>query len=355
MTSDKGILIQNIYYMLAYAFQALRQENYAQVAAEKFENVQDLFAAILAKGISQQLKQGLYREYVSRRDALPVLRGKLDVSGTIRQQIRQRRLLSCEYDELSEDNIFNQILKTTAMLLIREKTVAAEQKQQLKRALLFFDGVQTLDPSAIRWNLLKPRRCNRSYEMLLNVCRLVLEGMLQTTEDGRYRMAAFSDAHMERLYERFILEYYRRHHPYLKPSAAQVKWDLDGETDPAAIRFLPTMQTDITLRSGDQTLIIDAKYYGRTMQSHHGSHSVHSAHLYQIFTYVKNQEAAQSGPVSGMLLYAKTEESLVPDFTYGISGHRIGAKTLDLNKPFPLIAKQLDDIARSHFPEAYQG
>lgn len=349
MTNDKGILIKNIYCMLAYAFQVLKQSNYEEVAAEEFDKIQDLFAAILAKGISQQLKQGLYREYVTRQNTLPVLRGKLDLAGTIRQQIQEKKELACEYDELSENNVFNQILKTTSVLLIREKSVAAAQKQALKKALLFFDGIDLLEPSSIRWSTLKIQRSNRSYEMLLNVCRLVLEGMLQTTEDGKYKMAAFSDEHMERLYEKFILEYYRQHHPHLNASAAQVKWNLDQDTDPTAIRFLPTMQTDIMLRYGDRTLIIDAKYYGHTMQMHHDSYSVHSGNLYQIFTYVKNQEAAQVGSVSGMLLYAKTEEAIVPDFTFGITGNQISVKTLDLNKPFALIAKQLDDIAKEHF------
>ena len=51
--------------MLAYAFQVLCQKNYEDVASEEFEEVQDLFAAILARGIAQQLKQGLYREYIT--------------------------------------------------------------------------------------------------------------------------------------------------------------------------------------------------------------------------------------------------------------------------------------------------
>ena len=60
MTEANKILIKNIYYMLCYAFQVLRQSNYEEVAAEDFENAHDLFAAILAKGMAQQLKQGLY-------------------------------------------------------------------------------------------------------------------------------------------------------------------------------------------------------------------------------------------------------------------------------------------------------
>ena len=65
MTEDKGILIRNIYYMLAYAFQELRKNNYAEVDKEDFDDIYDLFAELLARGISYQLKQGLYKEYIS--------------------------------------------------------------------------------------------------------------------------------------------------------------------------------------------------------------------------------------------------------------------------------------------------
>ena len=122
MTNDKGIFIKNIYYMLAYAFQVLRQKNYDNVAAEDFDNVQDLFAAILAKGVSQQIKQGLYREYITKNEDLSILRGKLGIYGTIKNQIQRKMLLSCEYDELSVNNIFNQILKTMITSLLWSDT-----------------------------------------------------------------------------------------------------------------------------------------------------------------------------------------------------------------------------------------
>ena len=72
--------------------------------------------AILAKGIGKQLKQGLYREYLNRKDDITVVRGKIDMPGTIRNRLSRKQVLTCEYDELSENNLFNQILKTTVML-----------------------------------------------------------------------------------------------------------------------------------------------------------------------------------------------------------------------------------------------
>jgi len=59
---------------------------------------------------------------------------------------------------------------------------------------------------------------------------------------------------------------------------------------------------------------------------------------------VKNMDFARSGNVSGLLLYAKTDEDIVPDNDYIISGNRISVKTLDLNTDFSNISKQLNAI-----------
>ena len=58
------IPVRNIYYMLSYAFKILQAQEYENIETEKFENVSELFAAILAKGISLQLKRGLNKDYL---------------------------------------------------------------------------------------------------------------------------------------------------------------------------------------------------------------------------------------------------------------------------------------------------
>ena len=346
MTSNKGIFIKNIYYMLAYAFQILRQENYEKIAAEEFEEAQDLFAAILASGVARQLKQGLYREYVTKQDSLLVLRGKIDMQGTMRNLLQKKQSVACEFDELSEDNTLNRILKTTILLLVRDKGVSQEHKNKLKSELVFFDDVSTTAPGLIRWDLLRYDRNNKNYELLMNICYFVIDGMLETTERGEYRMAAFSDDHMARLYEKFILEYYRRHHNYLdEVKSAAIKWNLGSDQDEAMIRFLPAMQSDVYLQLGEKVLILDAKYYGKTMQTQFDKNTLRSNNLYQIFTYVKNEDRHGSGNVSGMLVYAKTDEDITPDCCFDIGGNRIGAVTLDLNRDFRDIAAQLDRLA----------
>lgn len=53
--------------------------------------------------------------------------------------------------------------------------------------------------------------------------------------------------------------------------------------------------------------------------------------------------------VSGMLLYAVTDEAIQPDNSYRMSGNQISVKTLDLNRDFSEIAAQLNAIVDKHF------
>lgn len=350
MTVDKGIYIQNIYYMLSYAFQHLKPQDYEKVFAEPFERIHDLFAAILEKGIAKQIKQGLYREYVPMQENLSVMRGKLNMGKTVRLKVKNKQRLACEYDEFSEDNLYNQILKATIHRLIRAEDVAPERKQALRKLIVLFGNVKLIQPDHIAWNRLIYQRNNCNYELLLNICDLVLNGMLQTTEDGSYKLLSFSDEHMERLYEKFILEYYKQHHPELNPKSAQVKWNLTEEPDQIMIQFLPKMQTDITLQKGDKTLIIDAKYYGKTMMQSYTKETLRSAHLYQILAYVTNMDTKHTGNVSGLLLYAKTGDEVFPDGEpFVIGGNRIGARTLNLNASFDTLRIQLEKIVEECF------
>ena len=349
MIQDKSILIKNIYYMLSYAFTTLKQSNYEEIVKEKFDNIHNLFAAILAKGIGQQLKQGLYREYRNQKEDMSVMRGKIDMSGTIRNKLARKQLLTCGYDELSENNLLNQILKTTVMLLIRHEKVDSERKSALKKEMLFFSNVDTTELNCIKWSSIRFQKNNQTYGMLISICQFIAEGMLFTTEQGEYKLASFIDEQrMCRLYEKFILEYYTQTFPELTVKASRIPWVLDDGIS----TMLPVMQSDITLSSGSHVLIIDAKYYAHTTQVQYEKHTIHSNNLYQIFTYVKNKDFSLGSiphTVSGLLLYAETEETIQPDHVYQMSGNKISVKTLDLNLPFDNIRAQLDAIVAVHF------
>lgn len=340
------IRIQNIYYMLAYAFRVLNAQGYKSIATESFENTSDLFAEILIRGIRLQLKRGLGREYIQNSEALSSLRGKIDISQSIKTQTHLKKQLICEYDDFSTDSVMNRIIKSTVYTLFKAN-IQSNRKKELKKLMLFFDEVSTVDLHTVAWNF-RYNRNNQTYRMLISVCYLIVKGLLQTQSDGTAKLMDFIDEQrMCRLYEKFVLEYYRKEHPEISANASKIDWQLDDGFD----FMLPDMQSDIMLTYNDKVLIIDAKYYSRTTQKRYDKNTLHSANLYQIFTYVKNKAvdpSAQHCKVSGMLLYAKTNEETFEENEYSMSGNKIIVKTLDLDKDFGEIKKQLDDIIEKY-------
>lgn len=340
------IRIQNIYYMLAYAFQVLNEQGYKSIATEAFDNTAELCAAILTRGIKIQIKRGLGKEYMSRTESLTSLRGKIDITESIKTQALQRRQLVCSYDEFSVNSFMNRIIKSTILLLLRAD-ITKTRKKELKKLLVYFDDVDPIDLHSVNWNM-QYNRNNQTYRMLIGICYLIVKGLLQTQSDGTTKLMDFLDEQrMHRLYEKFILEYYRKEYPQITANAAQIPWQLDDDMG----AMLPVMQTDIMLSFGEKTLIIDAKYYEHSTQVQYDKHTLHSGNVYQIFTYVKNKEAEladKTHEVSGMLLYAKTDEDIYPENEYRMSGNRIEVRTLNLDSDFPMIKAQLDGIVQKY-------
>lgn len=333
--------------MLAYAFQALKEQGYRKLGEESFSNTADLLAAILARGLTMQVKRGLGKAYIPQVEVTSSLHGKIDITASIKRQTMHRKKLVCSYDEFSVNEIKNQIIKSTIYLLIHAD-ISKERKKDLQKLLIYFSAVEMVDLHTVRWHMAYHRN-NQSYQMLIAICELLVKGLLQNQGDGKTKVMDFLDEQQTcRLYEKFILAYYQKEWPGLSAKASKIDWALEsGESF-----LLPEMRSDIMLQKGNRILIIDAKYYAHTLQQRYNARTIHSHNLYQIFTYVKNKAYSLEGTehqVAGMLLYAKTDEELQPNQTYQMHGNTISVRTLDLNLPFEEIAGQLDQIAKNYF------
>lgn len=347
MIASETIYIKNIYYMLSYAFQVLNEKEYKKVTTENFENAADLLSEILAIGVTKQIKQSLVKDYIEVNETTSSIRGKINITESINSQSFIKQQLNCTFDEFSLNCYLNQIIKSTLNLLVKSE-IALGRKKKLKNLLMYFQEVKLIDLKSINWKLRFDRN-NQTYKMLINICYLVINGLLQTEEMGTVKlMEYYDDWVLNRLYERFILNYYKREHKHISVSSPQIKWQIDDGID----SLLPKMKTDVLLEYENTILIIDAKFYKRNTSKNFGKDIHLSGNLYQIFTYVKNKDVELQGKgfeINGMLLYARTSESIQPDSEYMMSGNKISVKTLDLNQEFDMIKKQLDDIAHDYF------
>ena len=237
------IPIQNIYYMLSYAFQVLNEQGYKNIATEQFNNTGELMAAILEKGIAIQLKRGLGKEYILQTEALSSLRGKIDIAESIKTQSMLRKQLICTYDEFSVNSIMNRIIKSTVELLLRSN-ISKQRKKNLRKLMVYFSEVDFIDLYTVNWNV-QYNRNNQTYRMLISICYLVVKGLLQTQSDGSTKLMDFLDEQrMCRLYEKFILEYYRREFKnQITANASRIPWQLDNDEN----SMLPLMQSTMSI------------------------------------------------------------------------------------------------------------
>ena len=331
--------------MLSYAFQMLDNDGFKKVGTEDFDNISDLFSAILIKGVSTLVKRGLEKEYKQISEEISTIKGKIDVSETMKRESLQRKKACCSFDELTVDSYVNQIIKTTFFYLLKSDA-NIDYKRKLKKLLVYFEDVSLIPVNTINWKF-QYNKNNISYRMILSICYLVINGLLQTTDDGDIKLANFLDEQrMCRLYEKFILEFYKKEKPELSANASKINWKIDDNYD----FMLPEMKSDIMLYKGDIILIIDAKYYEHSTQKNYDIEKIRSGNIYQIFTYVKNKQLEdETKNVSGMLLYAKTEDFNTPNVDYKLSGNLISAKALDLNQNFDEIKNQLLSISDKYF------
>lgn len=341
------IPIRNIYYMLSYAFQQLKSDGYRHLADEQFENFADLAAGILILGTSNQIRRGMRREYLNRTENLSVLRGKLEFEESINIQMLTKKQLVCTYDEFSLNNYPNQIIKSSLYMLL-SADISKERKREIRKLMVFLEEIDLIDLRSINWTMSFDRN-NLSYDMLIGVCRLVVEGLLQTQEEGSNKLGDFLDEQKEHaLYEAFVRAYFRKEHPMLYAGKSHINWMLDW--DSSSSNPLPLMKADIILEQGKTTFIIDTKYYRKNLTEYYGSRRVYSSDLYQIFAYVKNYSLQKTvedpdQEVMGLLLYAKTDDHEQAHGDYQMSGNKIMVRTLDLDQEFMGIKQDLDQIA----------
>ena len=193
--------------MLSYAFKVLNEREYKKIEAESFENAADLLSEILIIGVSKQIKQGLVKDYIEVTETTSSIRGKINISESINSQSFIKRQLNCTYDEFSQNCYLNQILKSTMNLLVKAD-IARERKKKLKKLLMYFQDVGLIDVALINWKIRFDRN-NQTYKMLINICYLVINGLIHSEVTGEKKLMDFlDDQRMSRLYEKFILNYY---------------------------------------------------------------------------------------------------------------------------------------------------
>jgi 5-methylcytosine-specific restriction enzyme subunit McrC len=331
--------IQNIYYLLCYAWNKLEEGNIVDVKGIETNKLYNLFAKVLINGASRLLKMGLDRGYVVQNEAVPGVKGQIDFGISLKKNLFKKARVQCEFDELSYNVLHNQILKSTIYKLALVEQLDQSLKDQLLSLHRMFAEIDDISFNKKLFRRVQLNRNNSFYDFLLKICELVIENLLPSGQKGKSKFRDFvrDERQMGILFEEFVRNFYRKEQNFYKVYREDILWDIAaGDTS-----FLPKMQTDISLEGKNKKIIVDTKYYRDALTEHYDKEKIKSENMYQMFAYLKNIETTSkvNRNCAGILLYPSVTKQF--DISVTIKGHDISFKTINLNQEWPNIEKDL--------------
>ncbi|MDD4697652.1 MAG: 5-methylcytosine-specific restriction endonuclease system specificity protein McrC [Fermentimonas sp.] len=340
------IPIENIYFLLCYAWNKLEEKERVNISIDGKTELLDLFAKILINASRSLLKRGIDKNYIDYAEELTGVKGKIQISQTLKRNLLIKQRTICTFDDFSSNIISNRILVTTIYRLTRTKGLDNELKKELVGILRMLDGIEQIEITNSLFKQVKINRNNRFYGFVMNVCQIIYDSTLPSEEQGKYKFTDFTrdDNKMNQLFEAFIRNFYRiEQRKYKAVKKETIMWQFDN-IDNESFDYLPQMETDITLENDEEKIIIDAKFYRETMTVHFDKERIKSANLYQLFSYLLNQEdnTTKTVTATGILLYPTIENDYNLDFKY--KEHEIQIRTVNLNADWRDITKRLKEI-----------
>lgn len=335
------IPIQNIYYLLCYAWDKLTEHDVVAVEANDKTSLAALFARVLINGTNHLLKRGLDRSYVSRHEWTSRLRGRICFQDTVRRGATVSEKLPCEFDEFSYDVLHNQILKATVRRLIRTEGLAEDLTDSLLSCCRRLSDIHDIELTNRVFGQVQLHRNNKFYDFLLKVCELIYRNLLPSEKPGSSKFRDFvqDEEQMRTLFESFVRSFYRIHTDYhVRREDIYWRWTA---TDEASAGLLPEMHTDISLTSPTRRIIIDCKFTPKATQRYHEAERLRSEHLYQIHAYLSNlPDDKLTGTCEVMLLYPTVESPLSASYK-DEKGRRISIRSINLNQAWQGIHRDL--------------
>ena len=349
------IPILNIYYLLCYATQHVKEAGVVKASElNQLDQVQDLLSKILAEGTLQLVRRGLDRGYQEVHSDLPGIRGRIDISNTVKRALRARGRVACIFEEMSHDVLHNRILKSTLDSLSKLPKPKGEESKNIRknvsRARQKLGGIPSIHLDRQAFGRVQLDRNRRAYRFLISICRLVHDRTLvdETTGEAHFREFDYEDTVMNKLFENFIIGFYTREQKRysVNREGKKISWiNPAGATD-ADFGKIPGMFADVLLDSGERRIILDAKFYKKAFQSSPWSsrQKLHSGNLYQMLAYLRNREqTGLPGPKhEGILLYPQVESPIRVDVQ--LEGFRIQARGINLHQEWAGIHKDMLDI-----------
>ena len=262
----------------------------------------DILAKVFSKKLLNELQKGLYREYVSKEEALSTIKGKTLISKSIKENTINKNKMNCKYDEFTEDNLFNAILKRAISVIL-----FSIKNDDVKKELNIINNVLNyISDIYIPNNIILNYKLNRMNNRFLECFTLAKLILLNSSMDKSLgKENGFSILfEMNYLYEEYIgvllKEVFNDTNISIntQEKSRYLLWNTLKERNEIALK------PDIVIyKDNKPKIIIDTKWKSATID---GKEVYTQGDIYQMYAYITTYEECQQC----ILLYPKTNENV---------------------------------------------
>jgi 5-methylcytosine-specific restriction enzyme subunit McrC len=307
-------------YMLRYVYDIkLKNEDFSSSKNHSTKNFLEVFIQMFAKNLFKEFQKGVYKEYVTCKDNLTILRGKYLINENLKYNHTKDKIY-CEFDEFSMDNKLNQFF----LFALKTFIPFLKDTKLLKQCELILDEV-TCKQIDINFFSLNFHRLNARYKDSYEFAIILLKKFIPLFQDGKKSFAFLFD--MNELFEKFIGKIYE---------------DIDKSTELQKTKIYGNLVLKPDIYTS--TCIIDTKY--KKVKS---KDDLNKDDKYQMFVYGTNFEIKHT-----MLLYPKHLLHVKEDLKLGKGEKLVNLKMrsvdLDFNGGYSEyikeMKKRLEEIGR---------
>lgn len=338
-TSDKGIPVRNLWFLLVHASGLARLLEREEGGIDGDAEVPDLLGMLLAVSVERRLRRGLGRGYVSKTAALSRVRGRIDWLATESRQQLLRGQITCRFQELTFDRARNRLARAALGALAGHiaKPELRARLHDLDRSLEA-RGVGAERPSraALLADMPAPRETDD--RLMVESARLALDVVLPSQAEDRGTVTRLSREEnlLRKIFEAGIAGYLRHHldrrDGWSVRSQRLLRWQASGAT-PGLAAILQDMVADIVLDRGTRRIVVDTKFTTMLTRGRFDREVLKNDHIFQLYAYLRSQEGLSplADSAEGLLLYPaignEQSESVI------IDGHRLRFASIDLSQP----------------------
>lgn len=344
------IPVRNLWLLMLYASDLFRTRGIGNVGLEDSpDDLPDLVAEILAHAVEVRQRRRLSLGYRSRSASLNRVRGRIDVLTTERNQLLDRGLVACRFDELTMDTPRNRFVRAaleTISRIVRRKDLS-HRCRSLASGMKAM-GVSGEAPSRAQISTDRFSRNDANDRFMMAAAKLAFDLALPTEAFGAdvLSLPDRQETWVRKLFERAVGGFYD---VVLCPQGWRVRcngtigWQIEQKTS-GIDNILPTMRTDVVLDHPNtgRRIVIDTKFTSIVTNGWYRDETLRSGYVYQIYAYLRSQVGlgdALADGASGLLLHPSIEKMV--DETVVIQGQSIRFATVNLTASAAEIRSQL--------------